>query len=509
MAHHGHYRHSRINRLIRAKHRLDANDGGIANVDDDDSALMGAVDTIQGPGLPPPDLLSNDRCDPLQNVTCLEDVLDPTEVSLSKRQAAESPQSTIVETIVQVVDTKSHTIWQSTAVDFPVTISDPAFGALTIPSSVTASTEASLPTSPTNWSTATQPTTLSAQTPAPTSKQTQTAAISSPRASSTIGSLSYTSTPLAVSSSSTSLAASTSTSTSTSVLATIYSSSSNSSTPSYSTWSFTSTSGFRGSEETGVNTGSASAPSTTDSQPSSGSGSTRDSTTPKIVGGVVGTVAGLAMLLLLAFYLLRRRRLSSQKGIQALSSDGSEPREVMERPLSNDPLFAATYLAPAFMKRWRQSTMTTRTGSTVSSSNPSERGFQKISGRKIPPVLTHGGDGYGGGLGGDSPTIPGFPPMSPRDGPFSSLSSHGPPPTSPYGMPLDTTYTRETDEHNTPTRPSPVHLPISSSVNFGTPTTVNLSHPVAQPQSAMPVAPLSPSDEDGNRGSRFTESLDL
>jgi hypothetical protein len=254
-------------------------------------------------------------------------------------------------------------------------------------------------------------------------------------------------------------------------------------------------------------------------QSSSGSGSGIDPTTSKIVGGVVGSVAGLAMIFLVLFYLFRRRKLLlQQKETGALplpSDDGGTTREVTTQS-SNEPLFSASYLAPAFMKRWRQSTMTVRSESTVSSSNPSERGFQKISGRKIPPVLTHGGDGFGGGIDGDSPTIPGFPPMSPAGGATTSPSSQAPPPTSPYGMVLDTKYTQEAEERaESPVRPSPVHLPISSSVNVGVATTVTPLHPIAQPQSAIAVMPQRPdglgrslASYDGSRSSRFTESID-
>jgi hypothetical protein len=167
------------------------------------------------------------------------------------------------------------------------------------------------------------------------------------------------------------------------------------------------------------------------------------------------------------------------------------------------------------MKRWRQSTQTVRTESTIDS-NSSERGFQKISGRKLPPVLTHGGDGFGGGLDGDSPTVPGFPPTSPGPGPSGSPAFHAPPPASPYGMPLDSNYTREIEEHQPPVRPSPVHLPISNTVPVATPITVTPAHPVAQPQSAVPIVPQRPDglgrslpSFDGSRSSRFTEGIDM
>ncbi|KAJ5174531.1 uncharacterized protein N7482_000408 [Penicillium canariense] len=518
MAHHGH-RHDRISRLIRAKHRLAAGEADPVDLD-----LLGGANTIQKPAFSSSDILSSDaNCDPLQNTTCLEDMRDTAEVFLPKRQEAETPSTTVVETLVQVVDTNSQTLWQSVGVNFPVTISDPAFGALTITGSSPASTDALL-SSTFPHSTAVQPmSSMSAESPVPTTKQP--AAISSPRASSSvISSVPYTSTRLIPSSRS---ATPLPTSTSVAAVGNYFSSSSSPTTTSFfshTSDSSTSTASLRGTEATGSGTGSGSgggsgsAPTTSQAQSSSGSGSGIDPTTSKIVGGVVGSVAGLTMIVLLLFYFFRRRKLLlQQQGPAALlpSDAGGTTREAVERSSSNDPLFSAAYLAPAFMKRWRHSTMTMKTESTVSSSAPSERGFQKISGRKIPPVLTHGGDGYGGGLEGDSPTIPGLPPISPAGGPLSS-SPQAPPPTSPYGMVLDTKYTQEAEEHaDSSVRPLPFRLPVSSSVNFGTPTTVTPSHPIAQPQTAVPVGPLRPDglgrslpSHDGSRSSRFTESLD-
>ncbi|KAJ5390311.1 uncharacterized protein N7496_001379 [Penicillium cataractarum] len=525
MAHHGH-RHDRISRLIRAKHRLETSE-----TDSIDSNQIGSVDTIQDPVFASDILSSDTDCDPLQNTTCLDDVPDTTVVVLSKRQETQTPTTTVVETVVEVVDTNSQTLWQSSGVNFPMTISDSAFGTLTLTGSSITSTDSMVPSSAAN-ATATQSiSSQSTESLVPTTKQL--AAISSPRASSSaISSVPYTSTRLILTSSSTTTTTSLPTSTASVFMAGNYYSSASSSTTisftsdtSYSSYNPTSTSGFGGSDKTGSGTdsgsgsGSGSAPTTSQTQSSSGSGSGIDPTTSKIVGGVVGSVAGLAMIVLLLFYLFRRRKLLLQQkapGTLPLpSDDGGTTREVTTRS-SNEPLFTASYLAPAFMKRWRQSTMTMKSESTVSSSNPSERGFQKISGRKIPPVLTHGGDGYGGGLDGDSPTIPGFPPMSPAGGPATSPSSQAPPTTSPYGMVLDTRYTQEAEERaESPVRPSPVQLPISSSVNFGVATTVTPSHPIAQPQSAIAVMPQRPdglgrslASHDGSRSSRFTESID-
>ncbi|KAJ5155819.1 hypothetical protein N7492_008622 [Penicillium capsulatum] len=395
---HGHFRHSRISRLINAKHRreeaLQASNGGQT------PNLLGAVDA-KSP-IHSPDILSA-PCDPLQNLTCPEDVPDTTERSLPKRQAADSPSTTHVETIVQVVDTNSHTLWQSIGVNYPMTISDPVLGVVTISDSLGLSASAALliPTPPV-ISPATQPRTSA--TPTPPSKHI--AAFSS--SSHSVTNSSHRSTPLAHSSSTTS-------STRSSVTSTTHSSTSTSSTSSDSIWSSSTSSDIYGNGGSATSTGDVPPPATSSSQPS-GSGSAGDNTTPKIVGGVIGSVAGLAMIVLLILFLLRRRNFFQAKGTQALpSNDGT--REISERPSSHDALFSPSYLAPAFMKRWRQSTMTTATDSTVDSSNTSERGFQKISGRKIPPVLTHGGDGFGGGLEGGSPTVPhcliGLSPTSP------------------------------------------------------------------------------------------------
>lgn len=497
---HGHFRHSRISRLINAKHRRgEASNGAQANPN-----LLGAVDTKQNP-IGSPDVIS-EPCDPLQNITCLDDGPDTTKVMLSKREATGLPQSTHIETSLQIIDTNSQTLWQSTGVDYPITMTDPVLGILSISDSLgfSASAELLLPTPSVNLP-KTQ-TRASATPTSPSKRPATTPSTRHPAASS-----SHRSSSLA---SSSSASPSTTRSPVTSVAHT--SPTTSLTTSSSSIWSSSSSNGY-GNGGTTSSTGNAHPPPTTSaSQPSSGSESDSDSSTPKIIGGVIGSVAGLAMIILLLLFLLRRRNFLQRKGTEALPSNDNDARQMADRRASNDPLFSPSYFAPAFMKRWRQSTMTTATESTIDSSNASERGFQKISGRKIPPVLTHGGDGFGGGLDGDSPTVPdcliGLSPASPRGESLSS-PSYGPPPASPYGIRLDTKYTRESEElNNSPTRPQ-VRLPVSSSVNFGTPTTVTPSHPIAQPQCAVPsqqdgVGRSHPS-YDGSRGSRFTESLEL
>jgi hypothetical protein len=547
---HGHYRHSRIGKLHSARHHREV----YFNGEDSGHELLKEVDPLQNPILPATDNPSDEYCDPSQNSICLEHKMNESD-ALAKRDETTSDDVTVVETVLQVVDASSHILLQSTAADYPMTISDSTYGTFTISSSesvattaspamsaslgVTASVEIPLLTSPT-LAPATQPTiSLLSETSlsvAPTtstqytSNTTSQHPSSSIRVASAISSSVWSSTPLVGPSSSTHTASITSPEANNHWSYSNSGSTSSASSTASETYTTSSSSVFGGSEQTATATGTSTASSTSETQASK-QGSTNNSDTPKIVGGVVGSVAGLALIILLLFYYLRRRGyLMGNKAHTAISDDAAAgagtgalagagaaaagTREVAERRSSNDPLFTASYFAPAFMKRWRQSTATTRTDSTVDSTS-SERGFQKISGRKLPPVLTHGGDGFGGGLDGDSPTVPGFFPSSPGAGPVGSPSYHAPPPTLPYGMPLDSNFTREIEELNTPSRQSPVHLPVSSAVNAAHPITVTPAHPIPQPQSAIPFIPPRPDglgrslhSYDGSRSSRFTEGID-
>ncbi|KAF7121893.1 hypothetical protein CNMCM5793_009447 [Aspergillus hiratsukae] len=265
---------------------------------------------------------------------------------------------------------------------------------------------------------------------------------------------------------------------------------------------------------------------------SSSSGGGLDSvTTKRIVGGVVGGLAGAFFLVGLLLFLLRRRKTAlfrPNRGLPASDGTGGTAgeggsgsrAEMASRRSSHDPLFTASYFAPAFMKRWRQSNQTVRSDdSTFTSTTTSERGFQKISGRKIPSVLQSGGDGYGGGFDQGSPTASepsmSLPPGSPVQ-PRSVISQ--PPPSMPYGMPLDVSYTREADEPEPVVvfRPSPARTPVASSTNVSVVNVPAASRAI--PQSGLTLSPTRPQRPDGlgrshpsfdgSRGSRFTESLE-
>lgn len=548
MAHHAQHGPSRINRIINARHRRGLEKPEVL---DDPSDLLAAVEPIQAPLLASTDTLSPEPCDPLQNMTCPDDSSDGSDVTVEKREVDATP-GVVIQTVVQVVDTNSNTLWRSVGTEFPMTISDPAFGVVTVPGStstapVDLSLDASIqigadrhmvsPTAPASQPTASTSTTDTASTASTTSATTSTSTtstssttsskhlipISSPKGSPTASSQPH-SVPVVTS---------TTSGTSEYYVADIVSPSSTSSSSTYlDSWGGSSSvSSYATSKQTSTSSAivaGTTPPAPTSSGTGSGTGSSAKASTPQIVGGVVGSVAGVAVLILLLLFILRRRQFLpflKNKGTQALPSESGTTRGMSEQGSTYDPRFSASYFAPAFMKRWRNSTMTAKTDSTADT-NSSERGFQKVAGRKIPPVLTHGGDGYGGGLDGDSPTVPdcliGITPASPVS---------GPPPTSPYGVPLDTNVTREADETLSPKRPPNVRLPSSNSVRTGMPTTITQYPSIPQPQSAVPESPTStmspttptapvrpdgvgrslPSYDGsrGSRGSRFTESLDL
>lgn len=451
-----------------------------------------------------------------------------------KRQdrASSEDLAKVWATVVNVIDDESYTSTQSAEMTFASShawfdgsvTAFPGYTSLTAdtPSLTGSSQSITSAASSAYSSTMTSRPLINSSQPTPSS--TSLTPTSSLSASDLSDSLSSTTTSASLVTRSSTKTSSLSTSSSTSSLSSSFSSSTSTSTSTSTTSSDSSGySGWVGGGYGGgggsTQTGSGQDPTPTDTNSNQNSSSAPGpATTGKIVGGVVGSVAGAVMLVILALFFLKRRA-SMRKTQQALPSAeeagagaGGNMTGMESRP---DSLLTATYFAPAFMKRWRQSTMTTNTDSTLVS-NGSERGFQKISGRKIPSVLTHGGDGFGGGYDTGSPTlsepsmttaVPGSP-VNPR----SPLTQ--PPPSTPFGMPLDVSYTREAEENDSIMymRASPARTPVTSTASMS-----SVSAPINIPrQSHSSLSPIPQRPDmlgrshpsfDGSRGSRFTESL--
>ncbi len=265
---------------------------------------------------------------------------------------------------------------------------------------------------------------------------------------------------------------------------------------------------------------------------------------PALIGGVVGGVAGLALLLLAILVLLKLRKQRRRAEREALES---EQQQQQQRALPSGgmaaPVIPAAAAAaadnrssrsslplPGFINRMRpmsQQTASTETGS-------SERGFYKVSGRKIAPALGSGGDGYqgttlsetsftrggddGGRLSPHPQTHPGSSGRGSAGGrPVSAASPPLPPPGSPLGpsgslgsLAPGPGGAESGGDVMVVMRPSPARTPVTSPGPFG-----RFPSPPSGPSSGPSLRPLrgdglgrSHPSQDGSRGSRFTENVE-
>ena len=285
------------------------------------------------------------------------------------------------------------------------------------------------------------------------------------------------------------------------------------------------------STENGTPTSTASPSST----PAAGSGSNQSSAppTPAVVGGVVGGLAGLTVLLVILLFILRwrRRKLQTRQvtgGDTEMAGTNPSPPSAPVTQRSTPAPLATAGLAP-FLQRLRS-----RSGQTATTieNAPSERGFQKLGGRRIESVLTSGGDGYGGpgpanlerennlsgssfyrdsqgtyGGPGSLPSSmyvgPGSPPLSPV---IPGVAEAGPsiPPV------MLESHDRPSDQEIAVMRPSPARTPVTSQAAFTS------NPPRATPPPRAPPSPRPPPTGDGigrshpsldGSRSRFAENL--
>ena len=128
-----------------------------------------------------------------------------------------------------------------------------------------------------------------------------------------------------------------------------------------------------------------------------------------------------------------------------------------------------------------------RTDRTVSSTAGSERGFYRVSGRKLPSVLQSGGDGYGGGIDEETKgnTLSGSSFYRDSQGFYGGP---GPSTQRESGIPI--------------MRPSPARTPVTESGPFSS------SPPTLTPPAPRPdLVGRSHPSQDGSHASRFTEEV--
>ncbi|RDL32116.1 uncharacterized protein BP5553_09518 [Venustampulla echinocandica] len=237
----------------------------------------------------------------------------------------------------------------------------------------------------------------------------------------------------------------------------------------------------------------------------SGNDSSSDSgsapSTPVVVGSVVGSVAGLALIIFFVLFLARWRK---QRSMLSLGSgnepaDSAAPRDGPSGPYGGMAQRRSTAFAvPAalasltgYNKRSSQ-----KTERTLSSTAGSERGFYRVSGRKLPSVLHSGGDGYGGGLH-EVNTLSGSSFYHDSTG-FYGGSGPGPSTSSPLASPVEVTMDR--DSGVPVMRPSPARTPVTEHGPF-------LSTATPPPPRRPDLLGRSHPSQDGSHGSRFTEEV--
>jgi len=225
---------------------------------------------------------------------------------------------------------------------------------------------------------------------------------------------------------------------------------------------------------------------------------------PRLVGGIVGGVAGLALIVFALFLLLKRHK--RQRQIQALDDAG------YGGPLAGGPSMvqrSISFLGGGLTGGGRGGALS----SDPTDVDPAERGFVKISGKKLPPVIGgprpelgsmrsntqssyYTGDGSGVGA---SMSRPSRGPSRYSTGAVQTANPFASPPSSPTGPGPGIGLSPRLQEHvdtdsieeiRAPPKPPPPRPLFNRQLSLGT-DDVGRSHP----------------SHDGSRGSRFTEDI--
>lgn len=251
-----------------------------------------------------------------------------------------------------------------------------------------------------------------------------------------------------------------------------------------------------------------------------------DNSTPPagtIAGGVVGGAAGIAVLLLIALIFLRWYKRRSQEGHHALPPSSTMSPDPDQPSISTSPgmaeragLMPLVGAVPGFFRHQNRS-------QEVSEAPSSERGFTKVSGRKLPSAFSEGMSS--GGM--SSP-----PPNMPLTGPERNLSStsfyrdsygfyggEGSPAelqASPVGSPErgspdqgdhDVAMTLSPGPQRTPTVHNAGPYVMSPSTSVPNTPRIPQTIPASPPRNSTPTFTRSDTPSTDNRSSKFTEEV--
>ena len=148
----------------------------------------------------------------------------------------------------------------------------------------------------------------------------------------------------------------------------------------------------------------------------------------QIVGGVVGSIAGVAFLLLLVLMAVKYKKRRNE--VQELIGDqGAGSRAITGPPSAGGdggsgaaaPMAERSHMNPFSIPAAVIGLAGKKSNPPSPAAGTGERGFVRVSGRKLPSVLQHGGDGYsdprGSVMSGDSDYYRGSQAFDPSTGP--------------------------------------------------------------------------------------------
>jgi hypothetical protein len=216
----------------------------------------------------------------------------------------------------------------------------------------------------------------------------------------------------------------------------------------------------------------------------------------------VGSVAGVAILIFIIMAFLRWKKRHQSMLLLGDGDAGTAAETTRDGPPSQPPggmterrsLALGVPAVLASMTGYKRSSQKTETDRTISSTAESERGFYRVSGRKLPSVLQSGGDGYGGGIGLN--TLSGSSFYRDSQGFYGGAGS----PTSPSHPLGAMSFNR--DSGVPVMRPSPARTPVTEQSPFSD-SPAPLDPPPRRPDELGRSHP----SQDGSQRSRFTEEV--
>jgi hypothetical protein len=105
--------------------------------------------------------------------------------------------------------------------------------------------------------------------------------------------------------------------------------------------------------------------------------------TPQVVGSVIGSLAGAALLLVLLLFLIRRHKRKGALQLSGIDTADNQPIAGSGQQMATRSSLPSG--AAAFLNRFSGVSR-----STVDTTATGERGFQRISGRKLPSAFSEG-----------------------------------------------------------------------------------------------------------------------